>query len=110
MPLWEHSNDTRGCSARSFPLIAPQPARAQFGFDWGAIVAAINSIGKRNLQHDRFGATNNQWRVGDFERPDERHTIVFYQYRVPSGGNKPELRDWSGQFKASTRRFERSLT
>ena len=26
-------------------LIAPQPARAQFGIDWGAIVAAINSIG-----------------------------------------------------------------
>ena len=26
-------------------LVAPQPARAQFGIDWGAIVAAINSIG-----------------------------------------------------------------
>ncbi len=26
-------------------LIAPQPVRAQFGIDWGAIVAAINSIG-----------------------------------------------------------------
>jgi hypothetical protein len=26
-------------------LIAPQPARAQFGIDWGAIVGAINSIG-----------------------------------------------------------------
>ena len=26
-------------------LVAPQPARAQLGIDWGAIVAAINSIG-----------------------------------------------------------------
>jgi len=26
-------------------LIAPQPVRAQFGIDWAAIVAAINSIG-----------------------------------------------------------------
>src|SRR5215469_18483339 len=26
-------------------LIAPQPVRAQFVVDWGAIVAAINSIG-----------------------------------------------------------------
>src|ERR1039457_5934807 len=26
-------------------LIAPQPVRAQLGIDWGAIVAAINSIG-----------------------------------------------------------------
>jgi hypothetical protein len=26
-------------------LVAPQPARAQFGIDWGAIVAAINNIG-----------------------------------------------------------------
>ena len=26
-------------------LIAPRPVRAQFGIDWGAIVAAIDSIG-----------------------------------------------------------------
>jgi len=26
-------------------LVAPQPARAQLGIDWGAIVAAINRIG-----------------------------------------------------------------
>ena len=26
-------------------LVAPQPARAQLGIDWGAIIAAINSIG-----------------------------------------------------------------
>jgi hypothetical protein len=26
-------------------LLSPQPVRAQFGIDWGAIVAAINSIG-----------------------------------------------------------------
>ena len=29
-------------------LLAPQPVRAQFGIDWGAVVAAINSIGSRS--------------------------------------------------------------
>jgi len=35
----------RRASEAGICLIAPQPARAQFGIDWGAIVAAIDSIG-----------------------------------------------------------------
>ena len=42
--LWEHRT-TLVIVVLILALIAPQPARAQFGFDWGAIVAAINSIG-----------------------------------------------------------------
>ena len=42
--LWEHRT-TLVVVVLIVSLIAPQPARAQFGFDWGAIVAAINSIG-----------------------------------------------------------------
>jgi hypothetical protein len=42
--LWEHRTKLL-VLVLILSLIAPQPARAQFGIDWGAIVAAINSIG-----------------------------------------------------------------
>src|SRR6266545_4276146 len=42
--LWEHRTKFL-VLVIIVSLIAPQPARAQFGIDWGAIVAAINSIG-----------------------------------------------------------------
>ena len=44
-------------------LIAPQPARAQFGIDWGAIVAAINSIGTAisNTIGPAFGRSMELW-------------------------------------------------
>ena len=42
--LWEHR--TRLVVLMLIvSLVAPQPARAQLGIDWGAIVAAINRIG-----------------------------------------------------------------
>src|ERR1017187_2743525 len=42
--LWEHRTKLL-VLVLIVSLIAPQPARAQLGIDWGAIVAAINSIG-----------------------------------------------------------------
>jgi hypothetical protein len=42
--LWEHRTKFLVLML-IMSLVAPQPARAQFGIDWGAIVAAINSIG-----------------------------------------------------------------
>ena len=42
--LWEHREKFL-VLVLILALAAPQPARAQFGIDWGAIVAAINSIG-----------------------------------------------------------------
>src|SRR5579864_5406308 len=41
--LWEHRTKLVVLML-IVSLMAPQPARAQFGIDWGAIVAAINSI------------------------------------------------------------------
>ena len=46
--LWEHRTKFLVLML-IMSLVAPQPARAQFGIDWGAIVAAIN---------DRIGTTN----------------------------------------------------
>jgi hypothetical protein len=42
--LWEHRKMLL-ILVLIVSLIAPQPVRAQFGIDWAAIVAAINSIG-----------------------------------------------------------------
>ena len=42
--LWEHRTKLL-VLVLIVSLIAPQPVRAQFGVDWGAIVAAINRIG-----------------------------------------------------------------
>ena len=42
--LWEHRTKFLVLML-IMSMVAPQPARAQFGIDWGAIVAAINSIG-----------------------------------------------------------------
>src|SRR6266571_4220762 len=42
--LWEHRTKLL-VLVLVVSLIAPQPVRAQLGIDWGAIVAAINSIG-----------------------------------------------------------------
>src|ERR1035441_3503462 len=42
--LWEHRTKLL-VLVLIVALIAPQPVRAQLGIDWGAIVAAINSIG-----------------------------------------------------------------
>jgi len=42
--LWEHRRVLL-VLVLIVSLIAPQPARAQFGIDWPAIIAAINSIG-----------------------------------------------------------------
>ena len=42
--LWEHRTKLL-VVVLIVSLIAPQPVRAQFGVDWGAIVAAINRIG-----------------------------------------------------------------
>ena len=42
--LWEHRTKLL-VLVLIVSLIAPQPVRAQLGIDWGAIVAAINSIG-----------------------------------------------------------------
>ena len=42
--LWEHRTKLL-VLVLIVSLIAPQPVRAQFAIDWGAIVAAINSIG-----------------------------------------------------------------
>jgi len=42
--LWEHRKVLL-VLVLIVSLIAPQPVRAQFGIDWAAIVAAINSIG-----------------------------------------------------------------
>ena len=42
--LWEHRTKLL-VLVLIVSLVAPQPARAQLGIDWGAIVAAINSIG-----------------------------------------------------------------
>jgi len=42
--LWEHRTKIVVLLLIA-SLATPQPARAQFGIDWGAIVAAINSIG-----------------------------------------------------------------
>ena len=48
-------------------LIAPQPARAQFGIDWAAIVAAINSIGTAISNTIGPALTRDQWSFGDAE-------------------------------------------
>ena len=42
--LWEHRKAFM-VLVLIVSLIAPQPVRAQFGIDWAAIVAAIDSIG-----------------------------------------------------------------
>ncbi len=42
--LWAHRTKLL-ILALIVALVAPQPARAQFGIDWAAIVAAIDSIG-----------------------------------------------------------------
>jgi hypothetical protein len=43
--LWEHRTKLL-VILLILTLVAPRPARAQFGIDWGAIVSAIESIGK----------------------------------------------------------------
>ena len=70
-------------------LIAPQPVRAQFGIDWAAIVAAINSIGTAisNTIGPALRAINGA--LGTLNQLDEQHTGILHKHRLSSGCNQP---------------------
>ena len=73
-------------------LIAPQPVRAQFGIDWAAIVAAINSIGTAisNTIGPALRAINGA--LGTLNQLDEQHAGILHKHRVSPGCNKPRAR------------------
>ena len=86
--LWEHRTKLLVLML-IVSLVAPQPARAQFGIDWGAIVAAINSIGSAitNTIGPALRAINGA--LGTLNNLDEQHSGVLYQHRVSPGRNQP---------------------
>src|SRR5215471_14379249 len=70
-------------------LVAPQPVRAQFGIDWGAIVAAINSIGTAisNTIGPALRAINGA--LGTLNNLISSIQAFFYERRVSPGRNQP---------------------
>ena len=89
-------------------LIAPQPARAQFGIDWAAIVAAINSIGTAisNTIGPALRAINGA--LGTLNNLMSSIQAFFTNIVYPQAAINRARRAWSAQFKGCTPRFRRS--
>ena len=89
--LWEHRKALM-VLVLIVSLIAPQPVRAQFGIDWAAIVAAIDSIGTAISNTIGPALTRDQWSAGDAEPIDEQPAGLLHKHRVSPGCNKPRAR------------------
>ena len=89
--LWEHRKALL-VLVLIVSLIAPQPVRAQFGIDWAAIVAAINSIGTAisNTIGPALRAINGA--LGTLNQLDEQPAGVLHKHRVSPVCNKPRAR------------------
>ena len=88
-------------------LIAPQPVRAQFGIDWAAIVAAINSIGTAiaNTIGPALRAINGA--LGTLNQLMSSIQAFFMNIVYPQAAIT-RAQGWSARWEDCTRRVRRS--